>query len=326
MSLAIPRRSALPVAGVAFLVLVVLGFLRALVPTRHPLQGQIEAQEIHVSSKVPGRVGQVLVRPGDRVQAGAPLFVLDSPEVEAKVEQARAGREAAAAVAAKAVAGARPEEVEMARLTFERAATGADIARTTYDRVQAMFDQGVVARQRRDEAEAAWQAAEHQAQAARAQYEMAMSGARSEDRRAAEAQARQVAAVVREAEVALAETEIRAPAAGEVVRVQIQPGELAPQGFPVVTLVDLADVWAVLHVREDELDGFQPGRRHLATVVASGAEVAFVVRAASALPDFATWRSARPGGVDLRTFEIRLEPVTPTEGLRPGMSVLFERP
>lgn len=319
----IARTLVLVAVGVAVVGFLAWGMSKAFAPRALPLQAQIEAQEVNVSSKVPGRVGVVHVRLGQSVKAGDLLFELDSPEVAAKITQAKSAQAAAQAVAAKAQAGARPEEVEMARLSWERAQTAARISRTTFDRVDAMFNEGVLARQKRDEAEAQWQAADQQANAAKAQYEMARHGARAEDRRAAEAQAQQVGGVVQEAEVAQAETKIKAPIAAEVAKVQIQPGELAPQGFPVITLVNLADTWAVLQVREDEMGAFAMGSSHTGDVPALKTQVAFKVSSIAVLPDFATWRAARPGGTDLRTFEIRLRPAQVPPDLRPGMSVVF---
>jgi len=309
--------------GIIVLIFVAWGLYQAFQPQRLPLQGQMDAQEVNVSSKVAGRVGQVNVKLGDTVSQGQLLFQLTSPEVDAKVAQATAAAQAADAVAQKAQAGARPEEVRAARANWQRAQTGAAIAKTTYDRVNNMFAEGVIARQKRDEAEAQWRAAEQQAQAARAQYDMANAGARPEDKNAASAQARQVGAVLTEAQVALAETRIAAPVAGQVSKIQIQPGELAPQGFPVMTLVNLADAWAVLQVREDEMAAFAMGSTHTANVPALKQQLTFKVSSVAVMPDFATWRAARPGGTDLRTFEIRLRPAIRVEGLRPGMSVVF---
>lgn len=309
--------------GIIVLIFVAWGLYQAFQPQRLPLQGQMDAQEVNLSSKVAGRVGQVNVKLGDTVSQGQLLFQLTSPEVDAKVAQATAAAQAADAVAQKAQAGARPEEVRAARANWQRAQTGAAIARTTYDRVNNMFAEGVIARQKRDEAEAQWRAAEQQAQAARAQYDMANAGARPEDKSAAYAQARQVGAVLTEAQVALAETKIAAPVAGQVSKIQIQPGELAPQGFPVMTLVNLADAWAVLQVREDEMAAFAMGSTHTANVPALKQQLTFKVSSVAVMPDFATWRAARPGGTDLRTFEIRLRPAIRVEGLRPGMSVVF---
>lgn len=309
--------------GIIVLIFVAWGLYQAFQPQRLPLQGQMDAQEVNVSSKVAGRVGQVNVKLGDTVSQGQLLFQLTSPEVDAKVAQATAAAQAADAVSQKAQAGARPEEVRAAKANWQRAQTGAAIAKTTYDRVNNMFAEGVIARQKRDEAEAQWRAAEQQAQAARAQYDMANAGARPEDKNAASAQARQVGAVLTEAQVALAETRIAAPVAGQVSKIQIQPGELAPQGFPVMTLVNLADAWAVLQVREDEMAAFAMGSTHTANVPALKQQLTFKVSSMAVMPDFATWRAARPGGTDLRTFEIRLRPAIRVEGLRPGMSVVF---
>ncbi|MET3133890.1 HlyD family secretion protein [Oxalobacteraceae bacterium GrIS 1.11] len=313
-------------AGGALAVFLAWGLYQAFQPQRLPLQAQMDAQEVNVSSKVPGRVELVRVQLGQSVKRGDVLFELSSPEVRAKIAQATAAGEAAQAVAAKADAGARPEEIAAARANWQRAQTGAGIAHTTFTRVDAMFEQGVLARQKRDEAEAQWRAAEQLAQAARAQYEMAQKGARSEDKQAAHAQARQVAGVLSEAEIALAETRIAAPTAGQVSKIQIQPGELAPQGFPVITLVNLDDSWAVLQVREDDMAAFGMGSSHTGDVVALKQQVTFKVSSVAVLPDFATWRAARPGGTDLRTFEIRLRPAIRVDGLRPGMSVVFPAP
>ena len=309
--------------GVLVLIFIGWGLYQAFQPQRLPLQGQMDAQEVNVSSKVAGRVGELNVKLGDTVAKGQVLFQLTSPEVDAKIAQATAASQAADAVAKKAQAGARPEEVRAARANWQRAQTGAAIAKPTYERVNNLIAEGVIARQKRDEAEAQWKAAEQQAQAARAQYDMANAGARPEDKNAADAQARQVGAVLTEAQVALAETKIAAPVAGQVSKIQIQPGERAPQGFPVRTLVNLADAWAVLQVREDEMAAFSMGSTHTANVPALKQQLTFKVSSVAVMPDFATWRAARPGGTDLRTFEIRLRPAIRVEGLRPGMSVVF---
>ena len=310
-------------AGIAVIGFVAWGLYAAYQPQRLPLQGQMDAQEVNVSSKVAGRVGELYVRLGQTVPRGEVLFRLTSPEIDAKIAQATAATQAAQAVASKAEDGARPEEIRAAKANWERAQTGAAIARTTFERVNNMYEQGVIARQKRDEAQAQWQSGEQLAQAARAQYDMALKGARPEDKAAAQAQARQAGAVLSEAQVALAETKIAAPVAGQVSKIQIQAGELAPQGFPVITLVNLDDAWAVLQLREDEMGAFTMGSTHKANVPALKQQLSFKVSSIAVMPDFATWRAARPGGTDLRTFEIRLRPAIRVEGLRPGMSVVF---
>ena len=316
------------IGGAIALVLAVLlgwGVYQAFQPTDDPLQGQLEAQEINVSSKVPGRIGQIHVSLGQTVRRGDLLYELDSPEVRAKAAQAAAASDAARATSEKVQAGARPEEIVAARANWERALAGADLAALTYRRIEAMYAEGVVARQKRDDAQGQARSAEELATAAKAQSDLARQGARPEDKEAAAAQARQVAAVVAEAGVALDETRVHAPAQGEVTRIAIQAGELAPQGFPVMTLVDLSDTWAVLAVREDRFAPFAIGTLHQASIPALERKAQFKVSSVSALPAFATWRAAHPGGTDLRTFEVRLRPTSAVPGMRPGMTVVFDR-
>lgn len=317
-------------AGTAVLGLLVYGIWRAAQPAPDVFQGQMEARETDIAPKVPGRIAQVLVKEGDAVQPGTPLIRMDSPEVAAKLAQASAAQEAAQAVAAKAEHGARPQEVEMARLQWQRAEAASELAATSFKRVEGLAHDGLVAAQKRDEAEANYKASRDAAAAAKAQYDMARQGARAEDKAAAAAQARQVAGVVAEVEAAKAETELKSPVAGEVAKVLAKAGELSPQGVAVVTVVDLKDQWVVLNVREDRLQRFAVGAEFDATLPAlagreGGKPVRFKVYYSAALPDFATWRATRGGqGFDARTFEVRARPLTPIEGARPGMSVLVQ--
>lgn len=308
------------------------GLWQATRPMPELLQGQMEARETDVAGKVTARVLDVAVREGEQIEPGALLVRLDSPEVRAKMAQAQAAEEAAQAVARKAESGARPQEIEMARMQWQRAETAAQLAQTSYRRVANLEREGLVAKQKRDEAEANWKASRDAATAARAQYDMARAGARPEDRAAADAQARQVAGVVAEAEAAQAETELRSPVGGEVAKVLAKPGELWPQGVAVVTVVDLEDQWVVLNVREDQLAHFAPGQEFDAVLPAladeghpEGRPARFRVDYNAVLPDFATWRATRGGaGFDVRTFEVRARPLQAIAGARPGMSALVQ--
>jgi len=326
------------IAGLLLLALIVWGFRVASRPPPEVFQGQMEAQETDIAGKVTARVVEVLVKEGDAIQAGTLLVRMNSPEVAAKLAQATAAEQAAQAVAEKAQRGARPQEIEMARMQWQRAETAAELARISFSRVDGLAREGLVADQKRDEAEANWKASRDAAIAAKAQYDMARIGARSEDKAAADAQVRQVAGVVAEAEAARAETELRSPVAGEVAKVLAKAGELLPQGVAVATVVDLKDQWVVLNVREDRLSRFAIGQEFDATLPALAAtpdkagdkgsgprKARFKVYYSAPLPDFATWRATRGGaGFDVRTFEVRARPVQPIEGARPGMSVLVE--
>ena len=286
----------------------------------------MEAQETDLAPKVTARIAEVLVKEGDQIAAGALLVRTDSPELAAKLAQATAGQQAAQAVADKAQRGARPQELEMARLQWQRAQSAADLAQSSFKRVDGLARDGLVAAQKRDEAEANFKTSRDQALTARAQYELTRSGARSEDIAAANAQARQVAGVLAEVEAARAETELKSPVAGEVAKVLAKVGELSPQGVAVVTVVDLKDQWVVLNVREDHLQRFAKDAEFDAVLPALGNKsVRFKVFYSAALPDFATWRATRAGqGFDARTFEVKARPAAPIAGARPGMSVLVQ--
>ena len=320
------RKTVLALALLAVAGTIGYGLWRAAVPPAVVLQGQMEAQETDVAPKVAGRIGEVLVREGQQVRSGDALIRMDSPEIEAKVAQAQAARDAASAVARKAANGARPQEVEMARANWQRAQAAADLASKSWQRVDRLAREGLVAAQKRDEAYANFVAARDHARAARAQYDLALSGARAEDRAAANAQERQVAAVVAEARVAQSEAALASPVAGEVAKVYAKVGEIAPQGVPVVTVVDLNDQWLVLNVREDRVQRFAIGSQFEGSIPALKQDkVTFKVTASSVLPDFATWRATRSDqGFDMRTFEIKARPLQPVAGVRPGMSVLVQ--
>ncbi len=321
------------VAGVALLGVLGYGLWRAAQPEAEVFQGQMEAQETDIAPKVTGRISQILVKEGDHVAVGALLLRIDSPEISAKYAQATAASEAALALSQKAQNGARPEEILMAKMNWQRAQSGADLADISFKRVAGLAKDGLIATQKRDEAEANFKASRDAAAAAKAQYDLARAGARSEDKAAARAQARQVAGVVAEVAAAQVETELKSPVAGEVAKVLAKTGELSPQGVAVVSVVDLQDQWVVLNVREDQLQRFMIGSTFdadLPALVRSGAPagarpgVKFKVFFIGVLPDFATWRATRAGqGFDARTFEVRARPLAPIAGARPGMSVLL---
>lgn len=302
------------------------GLWKAQQPNVEAFQGQMEVQEIDVASKVTARIADVLVKEGDVITVGSPLIRLDSPEVIAKLAQATAAQEAAQATAVKAQNGARPQEVEIARLNWQRAVAAADLAQASFRRIEGLAKDGLIAAQKRDEAEANFKTARDQSMAAQAQYEMARDGVRAEDKQAAAAQARQLAGVVAEVQAAKAETELKSPVAGEVVKVLGRAGEISPQGVPVVTVANMADQWVVLNVREDKLDKFAVGKEFDGALPAlKGRKVRFKVYWAAVLPDFATWRATRSDqGFDIKTFEVRARPSQMIEGVRPGMSVLIE--
>lgn len=320
-------RKAIVVVGV----LVVLALIGLWLGWRQPadqIQGMVDADSLNVAAKVTARLQAVNVEEGQRVEAGQALFVLDSPEVAAKERQAEAVVAAASAQAEKADNGARAQEIAMARSEWERARAGAEVAAATFRRVDNLLAEGVVTRQKHDEARAQRDSAQALARAARAQYDLALSGARQEDRQAARAQLAQAEGARAEVEAARAETTGVAPRAGEVGKRLADVGEIVAAGYPVFTLVDIDNPWVAFHLREDQLDGLKVGDTLRGSVPAlKGAEVELQVYFLSPAGDYATWRSTRQSsGYDVRSFELRARPVGKVDGLRPGMSVLLPWP
>lgn len=310
-----------------FASVILLGSLNACTALDAPpelLQGQVEVKRVNVSSKVPGRVEELLVYEGQEIEAGQAVAQLSSDEIEAKLSQVDAAIAAAKAQENKAETGARDEEIRAARANWERAKAGADLAQSTYERVENLYADGVVPAQKRDEAQAQFRASKMLADAARAQYDMARAGARSEDKEAASALVRQAEGGRAEVEAYLAETKVKSPIAGEVAAQIVETGELVSAGLPIIVVADLKDAWVSFQVREDRLDGLTKDAEFNARVPALGdKEITLKISYIAAMGDFATWRSTRAsGGYDLKTFEVRARPLEPVEGLRPGMSVI----
>jgi HlyD family secretion protein len=295
-------------------------------PAPRYLQGEIEAAEFDLSAKIAGRVATIAVAEGQPVKRGQILATLESPEIEAKLRQAKAARQAAAARQAKADSGAREEEIRQAYHVWQRALDGAALAEKTFRRIERLFADGVVPAQRRDETETQWRAAAAQAEAAKATYDMAVAGARREDRDAAEALVRQADGMISEVNAFLAETRLRAAQDGEVRETIVRRGEMVSPGYPIIRLVDLKDIWATFNIREDQLSAVRMGDRLGATVPALGnRRVVLQVTFIAPLGDFATWRATSASGdFDVKTFQVKARPVEETPGLRPGMSVLLK--
>ncbi|MCA3902252.1 HlyD family efflux transporter periplasmic adaptor subunit [Vibrio vulnificus] len=300
-------------------------FYQAYQPEPVRLQGMIEAQQYSISSKVPGRIDQVLVRKGENITKGQLVFTLHSPEIEAKLVQAKAGEKAAGALAQEAEKGARSQQIQAAKDQWLKAKAAADLMEKTYQRVNNLYNDGVVAEQKRDEAMTQWQAAKYTESAAFQMYEMAKEGVRDETKLAAAEKARMAAGAVAEVEAYANDTRIESWFDGEVSQVLLQSGELAPQGFPVVTVIDTQDAWAVLNVREDLLKHFQKDQTFSAYLPALDKKIEFKVSHIAVMGDFATWRATDASkGFDLRTFEVEARPVTPAHDLRMGMSLVVE--
>jgi HlyD family secretion protein len=302
-------------------------FYQAYQPIPVRIQGQIEAQQYSISSKVSGRIEQVLVRKGDEVSRGQMIFTLLSPEIQAKLQQAKAGKRAAGALADQAEKGARIQEITAAKTQWQKAKAADKLMKKTYQRIDNLFKDGIVAEQKRDEVYTQWQASKYNESSAYQLYAMAKEGARDEVKRATKEKENMAAGAVAEVEAYIADTKIESWHNGEVSQVLLQEGELAPQGFPVVTLIDINDAWAIFHIREDSLKDYPKGQKIEVNIPALGSNsFTFEISHISVMGDFATWRATDSSqGFDMRTFEVEARPLEHIPLLRVGMTVLLTR-
>ncbi len=314
-------------AAIIVAILAFIGYTLVVVLQKKPtvLQGEVEATQFKVSSKLAGRVQEIAVKKGQKVQKGDLIFSIESPEVNAKMDEAVAARLAASAQNRKAINGAQEEDIAAAYSLYVKAEAAAQFAEKSFVRIQNLFESGVVPAQQRDEVETKMKAARETANAAKAQWQKAEKGAREEDKATAAAMVQRADAAIKQVQAYLDETTIYSGAGGEVSGINVEAGELVNTGFPVVTLINLDDIWVTLFVREDLLNDFKMGSTFRAKIPGlDNREFDFQVTYVSAAGEFARWNATKTSGeFDLKSFEIEARPVSKIDGLRPGMSVVI---
>ena len=309
---------------VAIVVISLIGIL-AMSRTNVVLQGQIEATEIRISGKLPGRVDTFFVAEGQTVKRGDTLVGISSPEAWAKLQQANAMENVAKFQNEKIDEGTRLQIIRTAEELWNKSKTDLQLAKSTFQRIQALYKDSVVSAQRYDEVEALYQSAIAAERAAHQQYLLAKAGAQKQDKESARSLVDAAQGTVSEVQSVLQDAWLTAPANGEIATIYVQCGELVGTGTPIMNLVVLQDCHVVLNVREDYLSYFEMGQAFVGKVPALGnQEVVFQVNYISPLGSFATWKSTDNSSYDMRTFEIHALPVESVNGLRPGMSVLVE--
>ena len=315
--------------GVAALVAVVLivaivGYIVSR-PKDVVIQGEAEATEYRVSGKVPGRIEEFRADEGEYVRKGDTLVILDSPEIRSKIAEANAAKAAAVAQRNKAYNGAQKEQITGAYEMWQKALVGEDVMRKSYERIKTLHDQKVVSDQKYDEVEAQYKAAVATSAAAKSQYDLAVKGARQEDKDAAVALVERANAAVELVNAYLDEIKLTSPANGIISDRYPKVGELVGQGSPIMTIQDLDDIWFTFNIREDRLHSLKSGDKVQLTVPAlDNRKVTATVYYIAVRESYATWRATKEiGEFDTKTFEVRARPDGRVDGLRPGMSVIM---
>ena len=311
---------------IVVIVVAVIGFVCFGNNDDNVIQGEVEVSEYRVSSKLPGRIAEICVTEGDFVHKGDTLAILDVPEVEAQKRVAEATQDAAKAVSDMADNGARKEQIQAAYQLWQQAVAASDIAEKTYKRLQNLYNEGVISAQKRDEAFAAYKATQAQVLAAKSQYDMAKSGARNEERKAASDQANAAKNATDVVKSLLRETVQIATADGEVSEIFPKVGELVGLGSPIMSISEMNDMWGTFNIREDQLNGMKVGDTFKAYCPAFDKEIEMKVYHIKDQGSFAVWKATKTNGqYDIKTFEVKARPSKPVEGLRPGMTLIIRK-
>ena len=311
---------------IVVIVVAVIGFVCFGNNDDNVIQGEVEVSEYRVSSKLPGRIAEICVTEGDFVHKGDTLAILDVPEVEAQKRAAEATQDAAKAVSDMADNGARKEQIQAAYQLWQQAVAASDITEKTYKRLQNLYNEGVISAQKRDEAFAAYKATQAQVLAAKSQYDMAKSGARNEERKAASDQANAAKNATDVVKSLLRETVQIATADGEVSEIFPKVGELVGLGSPIMSISMMNDMWGTFNIREDQLNGMKVGDTFKAYCPAFDKEIEMKVYHIKDQGSFAVWKATKTNGqYDIKTFEVKARPSKPVEGLRPGMTLIIRK-
>jgi len=312
----------------ALVILVILGvslwYMSA--PSVSYLQGQVEAKQINVGSKIPGRIEQILVKEGDMVENDQLLAIISTPEIDSQLEQAKSVKVAAEAINEKVDKGARSQEILATYNIWQQAKAAKELAYKTYTRLENLYKDKVIAAQQRDEAYTQYQVALNAESAAKANYDMVKSGARIEDKKVTKAQVNQAQDAVNTVTIIKNEGHVKAPRKGEVLTIMPNAGELVNMGYPIINLIDLDDIWIYFNIKETMLSKFKMGTKFNAIIPGlDNKKIKLEVKYVAAQGDYATWNATKSqGDFDMKTFLIKAYPVQKVEGLRPGMSALVD--
>ena len=323
------KSGAVKAAGLTALILllglIAFGLWKSYQPEALELQGRVEAETIHVSTKVPSRIEEIYVQDGQKVEKGQELVRLYSPEVDAKKQQALAALQSALALQATAERGSQEENIATLYANWQAVKAQQALAQTTYQRGAKLFQEGVISRQRRDELQAAAVSAAGMAEASYQQYARAKRGSTPEQKSSADAQVAIAKAALAEANALEAETKLLAPIRGTVSKTYGKASELVAMGVPVVSIIEDDDVWVSLNVREDQYQSVYTAKTMSGYIPALGQTAAFKIQHIDAEGEFATIKTTRQtGGYDIRSFKVHLAPAQAIPGLKAGMSVLFK--
>jgi HlyD family secretion protein len=323
---AAPTRAPSIVVGVVAAAVAGLSIWYLVRPEPLLVQGEVDATRFDIAARVDGRVSDVPVERGQNVDAGAVLVRIDNPENVAKHAQAVAANAVAEAQLANIKAGTRAEVIAARKAAQDRAEASVILARKTYDRVSQLAEHGNAPMARLDQVTDSLHESERAADQARSAHEQAVNGYTAEERQIAVASVQKAAADIAAIQSIIDQMVVYAPVASQVYQRNVEPGEYVSPGVPLITLIDLNDVWVGFDLREDLVRTIKIGDRFNVRIPALGdRSITVEVKLIATKGEYASWRATRATGeFDLRTFAIRAYPVDKLPELRPGMSAYLD--
>jgi HlyD family secretion protein len=323
-----PATSLVPSIIVGIVVAAVAGLSIWYLVRGEPLlvQGEVDATRLDIAARVDGRVAEIPVDRGQDVAAGAVLVRIDNPETIAKNEQALAAKIVAEAQLANINVGTRVEVIAARKAAMERAESSVVLAQKTYDRTSFLAGQGNAPIARLDQATDTLHESQRAADEAKSAYEQAVNGYTKEEHEIAAANVKKAIADIAAVQSIIDQMVVYAPIASQVYQRNVEPGEYVSPGVPLVTLIDLNDMWIHFDLREDLVKTIKVGDRFDVRIPAlADRRITVEVKLIATKGEYASWRATRAtGDFDLRTFSIRAYPVEKVPELRPGMSVYLD--
>jgi HlyD family secretion protein len=237
-----------------------------------------------------------------------------------------AAKVVAEAQLANVLVGTRVETIAAKKAVLERAQAALVLAQKTYDRTHTLTEQGNAPQARLDQVTDSLHESERAVDQAKSAYEQAVNGYTKEERAVTKANVEKAHADIQSVQSIVDQLVVYAPVASQVYQRNVEQGEYVSPGVPLVTLIDLNDVWIHFDLREDLVKGLKVGDRFDVRIPAlDDRRVTVEVKLIATKGEYASWRATRASGdFDLRTFSIRAYPVKPVPELRPGMSAYLD--
>jgi HlyD family secretion protein len=288
------------------------------------LQGQVEFDEIDLASRLSSRVKEIKIELGDKVSVGQVLVVLDDDLIAIRNERAQATLEQATLQKKMTDTATRKEELSQLVAAERLARSQWEFARQSLKRAQILFEKGAIASQQWEEIISKEKASRSQHDMAKARLEAGRNGARDEQKAIAAANLIQAETGLAEVSAYHKDLQLSAAVEGRVHAIHARPGELVPQGFPIVTLLDDQNPRLSFYVTEEKLADFRQGETYKAQIPALKHDLNIQLVRIQALPAVLTQvvtedRAAR----DIRSFELTFKPVETEIPLQPGMTAVL---